>query len=95
MEAIFTTGRTARIHKKTGLEAWYTASGETCLETPQGTMVGRAGGAPVIVPEGLPMHLTATGSVQRRAVVLILHDASRPATTVSHEWLPKGLCKNP
>jgi hypothetical protein len=93
MEAIFTPGMTSTTHTHSGLEAWYTLAGETCLETPDGIMVGRAGGAPVIVPAGPPMHLTATGSVQRRAVVLILHDSSQPATTVTHDWTPKGLCK--
>jgi hypothetical protein len=40
------------------------------------------------------MHLTATGTEQRRAIVLILHETSEPATHVGHEWVPKGLCKN-
>jgi hypothetical protein len=26
--------------------------------------------------------------------VLILHDAGKPATTMHHDWTPKGLCKN-
>ena len=41
-------------------ETWYTFSGETCLETPDGMMVGRAGGTDVIVPAGPPVELTAT-----------------------------------
>jgi hypothetical protein len=57
-------------------------------------MVGRAGGAHVIVPGGPPMHLTATGTVQRRALVLILHDSSKPASISAHDWTPKGLCKS-
>lgn len=93
MEAIFTPGMTAPAHRHSGPEAWYTLSGETCLETPEGTMVGGAGGAHVIVPEGPPMHLTATGKETRRAVVLILHDSSKPPTTPAHDWTPKGLCK--
>jgi hypothetical protein len=64
------------------------------LETPEGKQVGRAGGQYVIVPGGLPMHLTATGTELRRSIVLILHDSSKPATHVGHEWVPKGLCKN-
>ena len=94
MEAIFTPGMTAREHVHSGPEAWYTLSGETCLETPEGKQVGRAGGQPVIVPGGPPMHLTATGSETRRAIVLILHDSSKPATTLVHDWTPKGLCKH-
>jgi quercetin dioxygenase-like cupin family protein len=94
MEAIFDPGMTAPAHVHSGPEAWYTLAGETCLETPQGRQIGRAGSEYVIVPGGPPMHLTATGTVQRRALVLILHDASKPATTPVHDWIPKGLCKN-
>jgi quercetin dioxygenase-like cupin family protein len=94
MEAIFTPGMTAPAHTHAGPEAWYTLAGETCLETPEGTQVGRAGGQFVIVPGGPPMHLTATGKEQRRALVLILHDSSKPSTTLVHDWAPKGLCKN-
>lgn len=94
MEAVFNPGMTAAAHTHSGPEAWYTIAGETCLETPNGTQVGRAGGPPVIIPGGPPMHLTATGTEVRRALVLILHDASKPATTLHHDWTPKGLCKN-
>jgi quercetin dioxygenase-like cupin family protein len=93
MEAIFTPGMTSRSHRHSGPEAWYTLSGETCLETPGRKYVGRAGGTHVIVPGGPPMHLTATGTETRRSLVLILHDASQPATTLAHDWKPKGLCK--
>ena len=93
MEAIFTPGMTAPAHRHSGSEAWYTLAGETCLETPDGVMVGRAGGAQVIVPGGPPMHLTATGTETRRALVLILHDSSKPATTPANDWTPRGLCK--
>jgi hypothetical protein len=31
---------------------------------------------------GMPMHLTATGNDQRRALVLILHESAKPATTI-------------
>jgi hypothetical protein len=56
-------------------------------------LFGRAGGQHVIVPGGPPMHLTATGAEQRRALVLILHEASKPATTLVRDWTPKGLCR--
>jgi quercetin dioxygenase-like cupin family protein len=95
MEAIFTPGMTAPEHTHPGPEAWYTLAGETCLETSDGrAQVGRAGGPPVIVPEGLSMHLTATGKEQRRALVLILHDSSKPSGTMIHNWTAKGLCKS-
>jgi quercetin dioxygenase-like cupin family protein len=92
MEAIFTPGMTAPAHRHSGPEAWYTLSGETCLETPDGTMMGRAGGSHVIVPGGPPMHLTATGTETRRALVLILHDSTQPPTTPAPDWTPRGLC---
>jgi quercetin dioxygenase-like cupin family protein len=93
MEAVFTPGMTAPAHRHSGPEAWYTLAGETCLETPQGKMVGRAGGSHVIVPGGPPMHLTATGTETRRAMVLILHDSTQPPTTPAPDWIPKGLCR--
>jgi quercetin dioxygenase-like cupin family protein len=94
MEAIFNPGMTSNIHTHSGPEAWYTLAGETCLETTEGKFVGRAGGEPVIVPGGPSMLLTATGTVQRRALVLILHQSSKPPTTLANDWTPKGLCKN-
>jgi len=41
MEAVFTPGMTAPTHTHSGPEAWYTAAGETCLETPDGIQIGR------------------------------------------------------
>ncbi len=93
LEAIFTPGMTAPPHTHPGPEAWYTMAGETCLETPQGKQIGRAGGQYVIVPGGSPMTLTATGTEQRRSLVLILHESSKPAMTIEHDWTPKGLCR--
>jgi len=87
-------GKTAPTHRHSGPEAWHTVSGETCLETPEGKIVGRAGGAPVIAGGGRPMHLTATGTARRRELVLILHDSSQPASTPAEDWTPKGLCKS-
>jgi len=92
MEATFIPGMTAPTHTHPGPEAWYTISGETCLETPAGAVVGRAGGEPVIVPGGPPMHLTAIGSETRRALVLVLHDSGQAATQFTDTWTPRGLC---
>jgi quercetin dioxygenase-like cupin family protein len=93
MEAIFRPGMKSTVHRHSGPEAWYTVSGETCLETPQGRMVGRAGGSYVVVPGGPPMELTATGSETREALVLILHDSGQPPTSPATDWTPKGLCR--
>ncbi len=43
MEAIFNPGISSAIHTHSGPEAWYTQSGETCLETPNGKLVGSVG----------------------------------------------------
>jgi quercetin dioxygenase-like cupin family protein len=93
MEAVFRPGMKSTVHRHSGPEAWYTLTGETCLETPEGTVVGRAGGQYVIVPGGPPMELTATGTDVRRAEVLILHDASQPPSSPALDWKPKGLCQ--
>ena len=93
MEVIFNPGMTSAVHTHSGPEAWYNLTGETCLETPSGKLVGRAGGPPVIVPGGPPMLLTTTGTEQRRGLTLILHESSKPPTTVIRDWTPKGLCK--
>ena len=93
MEATFRPGMKSSVHRHGGPEAWYTLTGETCLETPTGTFVGRRGGTNVIVPHGPPMELTATGTETRRALVLILHDSLLPATTEASDWTPKGLCE--
>ena len=92
MEATMRPGMKSMVHRHSGAEAWYTMSGETCLETPDGTQVGRPAAPPVIVPGGVPMELTATGSTLRTSLVLILHDSSRPPTTMEAAWKPLGLC---
>lgn len=91
MEAIVDPGMETRIHRHPGPEAFYTESGETCLETPEGKQIGKKGTS-VIVPGDQPMSLTVTGSEQRRSLVLVLHDASQPWMTMATDWTPKGLC---
>jgi quercetin dioxygenase-like cupin family protein len=93
MEAVFIPGMTSNAHRHPGPEAWYTTAGEVCLETPEGKILGRAGESS-IVQAGSPMHLTATGTEQRRSLVLILHESSQPTTIRATDWTPKGLCKN-
>ncbi len=94
MEAVFRPGMKSVVHRHPGPEAWYTPTGETCLETPEGTMVGRAGGQHVIVPGGLPMELTATGTELRQSLVLILHDSSQPPGSLAPDWTPNSLCES-
>ena len=92
MVAVFTPGMSTPVHRHPGPEAWYTLSGEVCLETPDGKVVGRAGES-TIVPAGPPMKLTATGTKTRRSLVLILHETSQASGMLVSDWRPKGLCK--
>jgi quercetin dioxygenase-like cupin family protein len=95
LESIYDPGMTAPVHTHSGPEAFYTLTGETCLEVPDGVLRERGDSHAIIVPAGPPMFLMATGTVRRRGVVLILHDSSQPATTMGSDWTPKGLCKRP
>ena len=93
MQSIFSPGMTAPLHTHSGVEVFYTLSGETCLETSEGVQKGKGPGHVNLVRGGLPMLLMATGSETRRGIVLILHDASQPPTIMEHAWKPSGLCK--
>ena len=90
-EAIMNPGAVSRTHIHSGPEAFYTESGETCLETPAGKQVSRKG-QDTVVPEGVPMELIATGTEPRRGLVLVLHASAKPHTTLS-DWKSVGLCK--
>ena len=91
MEGILEPGLVSRTHVHAGPEAFYTEAGESCLETPDGKQVGRKG-VDVVVPEGVPMELVATGTETRRGIILVLHSSAKPATTVVTDWKSKGLC---
>jgi hypothetical protein len=92
MEVTFRPGMKSGIAARHGPEAWHTLSGESCIETPEGTSLGRAGGDPVILDPGVPLQVTATGSEERRSLVLVLHDASKPPAMPVADWQPEGLC---
>jgi Flp pilus assembly protein TadD/quercetin dioxygenase-like cupin family protein len=95
MEAVFRPGMKTRVHRHPGPEAWYTLTGEICLETPAGKSIGRAGEQHAIVEAGPPMELTATGTEVRRSLAIVLHDSSKPASVLAPDWTPKGLCTTP
>jgi hypothetical protein len=106
MEALFPPGsqpvsRDRPGHRHPGPEAWYVLTGAQCLETPNGIIIARAGGA-MVAPEGWPMAISDFGSETRRTVLLVLHPSSQPYTMKvddarspdaphSH-WKPSGLC---
>jgi quercetin dioxygenase-like cupin family protein len=82
MSAHFVPGQVTEPHTHSGPEAWFVVEGEQCLETPDRAVPVKAGETAMI--EGGPaMRLVGMGSGVRRALVLILHDASRPATTIT------------
>jgi quercetin dioxygenase-like cupin family protein len=91
MEAVFTPGMRAPVHRHSGPEAWFLVSGVQCLETPDGMTIARAGEG-AVVPEGPPMALSSVGNETRRSVLLVLHDTSQPWITLANDWQPKGLC---
>jgi quercetin dioxygenase-like cupin family protein len=92
METSFPPGPIAAPHTHPGPEAFYLLSGEQCVETPDGKLMTHAGESGVVRGD-VPMALTATGTAQRRSLVLILHDSAHRATTPLDSWQPKGLCK--
>ena len=92
MQSIFNPGQTAPLHTHSGMEAFYTLTGDTCLETSEGVQNARGPGNIVLVEGGVPMLLMATGTEKRRGVVLILHDSAQPPTTLTSDWKPRGLC---
>jgi quercetin dioxygenase-like cupin family protein len=93
MEGVFRPGMQSPVHRHPGVEAWYTLEGEQCLETPQGKLEQRAGGPGVMVPGGVPMILTGTGTGVRRSLVLILQATGQPRSVVATDWKPAGLCR--
>lgn len=93
MEGVFQPGMNTMVHRHPGVEAWYTIEGAMCLETPDGTLMQRAGDAGVMVPGGVPMMLTGVGTEARRSVVLILQDATKPRSTPAMDWRPRQLCR--
>ena len=92
LDATTSPGFQTDVHQHGGPEALYTISGEVCLETPQGKMVGRAGGDPLLIAGNQPMRLTSIGVETRRSIVLVLHDSSQPWKVPASGWTPKGLC---
>ena len=96
MQAATSPGFQTDIHQPGGQEALFTLSGEVCVETPDGKLVGRAGGEPLLINRDVPMQLTSVGSELRRSLVLILHDAAQPwKVPTPSPWVPKGLCMKP
>ena len=78
----------------TGVEGFFVADGQQCLETADRTHVMNKGDT-LVVPAGIAMRLVATGPAPRRALAVIVYDASQPPTTrMEGEATPKLMsCK--
>jgi len=92
LKSTFTPGMTAPVHVHSGPEAFYAISGASCLETPEGSQVARGEGHSLMIRRGPPMLLMAVGTEVRQGFALILHRKGHPPTTLTSDWLPKGLC---
>jgi hypothetical protein len=96
MQAATSPGFQTDVHQHGGPEALFTLSGEVCVETPNGKLVGRAGGQPLLIDGDVPMQLTSIGGEVRRSLVLILHGAAQPwKVAAATPWAPKRLCMKP
>lgn len=78
-------------HTHAGPEIFYVVEGAQCLETPDGARHTRAGEGHVVAG-GVPMKLYGAGDTTRRALVLVLHDATQPVVIRDPQWQPKGTC---
>lgn len=91
MEATFTPGMQARVHRHSGAEAFYLVSGAQCLQTPDGPAIAHAGDS-YVVPEGPPMTVRSVGTETRRSIVLVLHDSAQPWQILTDDWTPPDAC---
>jgi len=93
MEAVFPPKQAMQtaVHQHSGPEAWYVVTGAQCLRTPENVLVIRAGEGGFVRP-GPSMLLTSIGTETRRAVLLVLHDASQPWMTITSDWTPTTQC---
>jgi len=92
MEATFPPGLRTGAHSHSGPEAWYVVTGAQCLQTPDRTIIARAGES-ALVPAGPPMVLSSIGTETRRSVLLVLHESSKPWTAPHAGWHPPAPCE--
>jgi len=93
LRSVFAPGTKAPLHVHSGPEAFFAESGDTCLEAPGGVQVVRGPGTSLRIEAGPPMLLMAIGTVPRKGFALILHDTTKPPTTLTQAWQPSGLCE--
>jgi quercetin dioxygenase-like cupin family protein len=74
------------------VEGFYVFDGEQCLETPTRAYKMPKGGT-LAVPAGVTMQLVATGPTPRRALAVIVYDATQPPTTRMEDGPQLVSCK--
>jgi quercetin dioxygenase-like cupin family protein len=85
-------GLASRVHHHSGVEAFYVVDGEQCLETPTRAYPMKKGDV-LVLPTGVTMQMVVTGAVPRRAIAVVIYDASQPPTTPSENAAPLMTCK--
>lgn len=91
ISAYVASGLTSRIHAHSGVEGFYVVDGEQCLETEARADTMRKGSG-FAVPDGVTMRLVAIGPTPRRALAVIVYDASKPPTTRMENGPPLVSC---
>lgn len=88
ISAYIAAGLTSRVHTHSGVEAFYVVDGQQCLETPTAADTMTKGQS-FAIAAGAPMRLVATGTIPRRALAVVVYDASQPPTTRMEGDAPK------
>lgn len=91
ISAYVASGLTSRVHTHSGVEGFYVVDGEQCLETEAGADTMRKGQG-LAVPAGVTMRLVAIGPTPRRALAVVVYDASMPPTTRMESGPPLVPC---
>ncbi|WP_394005050.1 hypothetical protein ACF3M1_08055 [Luteimonas sp. WGS1318] len=92
MESSTPAGMRPMVHAHSGPEAFHVLEGAQCVQTQAGATVIGAGENGITDAE-TPMTLVGIGPAMRRALVLVLHDTSRPWSTMSDWTPPAGACE--
>lgn len=92
ISAYVASGLTSRIHTHSGVEGFYVVDGAQCLETEARADTMRKGEG-LAVPAGVTMRLVAIGPVPRRALAVVVYDATMPPTTRMETGPPLVPCK--
>ena len=94
MSAYIPSGLTSRVHTHSRVEGFFVVDGDQCLETSSRTYKMSMGKI-LVIPAGVMMRLVATGSKPRRALAVIVYDATQPPTTRLEDGPELVSCKQP